>query len=249
MSITYKLNRICPICGTKISDKNKSGFCNRHRDRTGKNNPFFGKHHSKETVEQIKKTCAVRTHELWQNEDYRNHVIDGATGLKRSDEFKELQRQHALEQFEDPEQREIRAKRMRQSWIDGVIHKNEHYSPNFSKEQIQFGEELQKLLGDKADKLEFHATINYDESKWLFPDFRFNNFIIEYNGTFWHADPKKFNADDIVHHEIKAKEIWERDENRRSIFKKLGYILIEVWSDDYKANKEQVLNEIVRKIL
>ena len=138
---------------------------------------------------------------------------------------------------------------MRQSWIDGVIHKNEHYSPNFSKEQIQFGEELQKLLGDKADKLEFYATINYDESKWLFPDFRFNNFIIEYNGTFWHADPKKFNADDIVHHEIKAKEIWERDEIRRSIFKKLGYILIEVWSDDYKANKVQVLNEIVRKIL
>jgi len=42
---------------------------------------------------------------------------------------------------------------------------------------------------------------------------------------------------------------WERDETRRSIFKKLGYILIEVWSDDYKANKEQVLNEIVRQIL
>ena len=41
MSLTYKLNRICPVCGTKISDKNKSGFCNRHRDRTGKNNSFL----------------------------------------------------------------------------------------------------------------------------------------------------------------------------------------------------------------
>ena len=138
---------------------------------------------------------------------------------------------------------------MRQSWIDGEIHKNEHYSPNFSKEQMAFGEELRKLLGDKADKLEFHAIINYDESKWIFPDFKFDNFIIEYQGNFWHADPKKFKADDIVHHDITAKEIWERDEFRRTIFKNQGYILIEVWADDYKENKEKILTELVKRLL
>ena len=90
MSLTYKLNRTCPVCGKLINDKNKSGYCNKHRDRTGANNSFFGKHHSKETVEQIKKTCAIRSHELWQNDEYRTHVIENATGLKRSDEFKEF---------------------------------------------------------------------------------------------------------------------------------------------------------------
>ena len=54
MSITYKLNRTCPTCGIRISDKNKSGFCNKHRDRTGINNPFFGKTHSKDTKEILK---------------------------------------------------------------------------------------------------------------------------------------------------------------------------------------------------
>lgn len=248
MSLTYKLNRTCPVCGKLINDKNKSGYCNKHRDRTGANNSFFGKHHSKETVEQIKKTCAIRSHELWQNEEYRTHVIENATGLKRSDEFKELQRQHALEQFDNPVQRELRAKRMKQSWVDGNIHKTEHYSSNFSKEQTEFGEELKKILGEASNDLECNATIKYDD-KWIFPDFKFKNFIIEYNGNFWHADPNKFKADDIVHHNITAKEIWKRDDFRRSVFEKQGYIVIEVWADDYKENKEKILNEIVRQIL
>lgn len=248
MSATYKLNRVCPVCKKLLSDKNKTGYCNKHRDRTGANNSFYGKHHSKETVEQIKKTCAIRTHELWQNEEYRTHVIDGATGLKRSEEFKETQRQHALKQFENDEQREIRSKTMKQSWEDGLIHKNEHYSPNFSKEQVEFGEELKTILGEASNDLECNATIKYDD-KWIFPDFKFKNFIIEYNGNFWHADPNKFKADDIVHHNITAKEIWKRDDFRRTVFEKQGYIVIEVWADDYKENKEKILNEIVRQIL
>jgi len=249
MSVTYRLNKLCPVCGKKLSDKNKSGYCNIHRDRTGENNSFFGKHHSKETVEQIKKTCAIRTHELWQNDEYRNHVIDGATGLKRSEEFKELQRQHALEQFDNPDQRELRAKRMKQSWIDGNIHKTEHYSPNFSKEQTEFGEELKKLLGENSVNLDCKSTISYEDGKWLFPDFKYKNYIIEYNGDFWHANPKQFNADDIVHHNIKAKEIWEKDKLRNELLEKLGYIVINIWASEYKENKEHVLNEIVRKIL
>lgn len=175
-------------------------------------------------------------------------MIDGATGLKRSDEFKETQRQHALKQFENNEQREMRSKTMKQSWEDGLIHKNEHYSPNFSKEQVEFGEELKKILGEAGNDLECNATIKY-EDKWIFPDFKFKNFIIEYNGNFWHADPNKFKADDIVHHNITAKEIWKRDDFRRTVFEKQGYIVIEVWADDYKENKEKILNEIVRQIL
>lgn len=64
MSSTYKLNRVCPVCGKLLNDKNKTGYCNKHRDRTGANNSFYGKRHSKETVDKIKKTCAIRSHEL-----------------------------------------------------------------------------------------------------------------------------------------------------------------------------------------
>ena len=113
MSITYKLNRTCPTCGVRISDKNKSGFCKKHLDRTGENNPFFGKTHSKETREILKIKCKEATTKMWQDEEYRNKVIQNATGLKRDEKFKETQRQNAYKQFQDKHQRDIRSERMR----------------------------------------------------------------------------------------------------------------------------------------
>lgn len=65
MSDTYKLNRTCPTCGKRISDKNKSGYCNRHRDRTGSNNPFYGKTHSQETINSLKEKCSIASTKKW----------------------------------------------------------------------------------------------------------------------------------------------------------------------------------------
>ena len=64
MSHTYKLNRTCPTCGKSISDKNKSGYCNRHRDRTGTNNTFYGKTHSQETINSIKEKSIGITNQI-----------------------------------------------------------------------------------------------------------------------------------------------------------------------------------------
>jgi len=50
----YKLNKRCPTCNKLLLDKNTSGFCNKHRDRTGLNNSFYGKTHSLETISKIK---------------------------------------------------------------------------------------------------------------------------------------------------------------------------------------------------
>ena len=63
MSSTFKLNRTCPTCGCKVSDKSKTGYCTHHRPRTGENNPFFGKHHnfSEEKREEIRKKISALT--------------------------------------------------------------------------------------------------------------------------------------------------------------------------------------------
>lgn len=74
MGITYHLNRVCPVCGVRVSDTNKSGYCNRHRDRTGTNNSFYGKKHSKETIDKLKVSCKKASIKLWQNENYANNV-------------------------------------------------------------------------------------------------------------------------------------------------------------------------------
>ena len=71
MPTTYKLGKTCKICGKKLSDLNKSGFCNIHRDRTGANNPFFGKHHSKEILDKAKEKCRAASIKKWEDPEYR----------------------------------------------------------------------------------------------------------------------------------------------------------------------------------
>lgn len=44
----------CPGCGIEYRTCNKPSTCPGCRDRTGKNNPFFGKSHSKETKEKLR---------------------------------------------------------------------------------------------------------------------------------------------------------------------------------------------------
>ena len=75
MSATYKLDKHCPICGKLLADKNKTGYCSIHRDRTGASNPFYGKTFSKETLDKIKEHCAESSKKLWENEEYRNKVV------------------------------------------------------------------------------------------------------------------------------------------------------------------------------
>ena len=248
MASGHKLNKHCLKCGCRISDKNKSGYCNAHRDRTGANNPFFGRKHSKETVDKIKLATADASKKLWEDDSYRAKVISGMTGLTRSDEFKALQSKNAHEQFKDPEQRKLRAERFKQTWKSGAIVWHQHVSPNFSKEQLQFGEDLRQSLGESASKLESMKTIPYGD-KWIFPDFTFGKYIIEYDGDFWHANPAKYQATDIIHHNITAKDIWEHDKERLDVLRGMGYTVISVWASEYKADKANVIKRIASVLL
>lgn len=244
-----KERKHCPICGKELLLKNKTGYCNQHRPRTGENNSFFGKHHnfSEEKKEEIRKKLSDNAKRCWASEEYRKLQKETTTGLKRSDEFKEGQRKNARNQMKDPKQRELRSKKMKESWETGKIVPNptNNTRPNFSKEEIKFGEQLEKVLGKKLLRKQ---SIRLDDGHWILPDFVLDDFIIEYNGSFWHADPRKYKAEDVIHHNYTAKQIWERDEYRREVYKSKGYKLIEVWSEDYHNNPEEVISQVVKKI-
>ena len=127
--------RFCKKCGKLLSKNCKGEYCNIHRDRTGANNPFFGKKHSEETKKKLIKSCSEASKKLWENDEYRKKVIGNATGIKRSDEFKEKQRLNAILQFQDEEQRKLRSNSMKESWKKGLITSTEHLSTNSSKQE------------------------------------------------------------------------------------------------------------------
>lgn len=254
MSYTYHLNKVCPICGVKLADKNKSGYCNKHRDRTGANNPFYGKKHSKETIDKLKASCKEASIKLWQNENYANNVKKGLKSDKNikahtSKEFRKKQSEHALQQMKDKAQLQIRSDSMKNNWETGKIAWHAHTCPNFSKDEIKFGEMLKNKLTIYSDELDTSFKIErLDLPKHYFcPDFKFRNFVIEFDGDFWHAHNRL--AEDIVHHNVTAKEIWEKDELKNLTYKKAGFTVIRVWQSDFLADKEKCVSNIVKILL
>ena len=73
-----------------------------------------------------------------------------------------------------------------------------------------------------------------------------HNLIIEFNGDYWHCNPKKYLPDYIHPHKKKtAKDIWEEDEKRIDKIKKFGYNLEVIWESDF--NDLTLLKKIIRK--
>ena len=85
----------------------------------------------------------------------------------------------------------------------------------------------------------------YDQSKNkpYYYDFSYKNKIIEYNGDYWHANPEIYSADYCFKDEIKASDIWERDNRKLSFAKTKGYGVLVIWHSEYKKDKITVLKK------
>lgn len=151
--------------------------------------------------------------------------------------------------MKDKLQLQIRSDSMKNSWETGKIVWHVHTCPNFSKDEIKFGEMLKDKLTIYGDELDTSFKIErLDLPKHYFcPDFKFRNFVIEFDGDFWHAHSRL--AEDIVHHNVTAKEIWEKDELKNLTYRKAGFTVIRVWQSDFLANKEKCINNIVKILL
>ena len=78
--------------------------------------------------------------------------------------------------------------------------------------------------------------------------------MVEFHGDFWHANPSKYKADDIIKlrgGKFKtAQELWDRDTIKMQVFEQQrGYPHRVIWESDFLNNKQQTVNEVVEWIL
>lgn len=187
----FNLLCYCLKCNKEISCGNKTGYCNSCRDRTGENNPFFQKHHTKETIDDLKNKCSVAAKKLWEDDEYREKVITNMS-KPRNEQFAMDQSKRALEWYKNnPEQRVIRSEIMKNTWESGNMVKST-YSCNFSKPE----KELYKLLKTLNINFKEKYTLKI-ASSWFYPDIIDLNkkIIVEYYGDYWHCHPKKYDGD------------------------------------------------------
>lgn len=85
-------------------------------------------------------------------------------------------------------------------------------------------------------------TLKYKNKSFIY-DICVDNKIIEYNGTYWHADPRFHNKTDILRKNIIAEEIWKKDEIKRKAAIENGYEILIIWEHDFKNNEEREIKK------
>lgn len=80
-------------------------------------------------------------------------------------------------------------------------------------------------------------------------DYSLHNKIIEFNGDYWHANPKKYKSTDVIMTRrlgpITADFIWAEDKKRTNELESLGYKVLIIWEYDYKENTEREIQKCI----
>lgn len=231
--------KTCKTCSKPLSRGNKSGFCSSHRDRSGANNPFYGKKHNPETIETAKDKCRTASIELWKDTEYRNSVITNSSKPRHEGFGKEQSDRMTKWYLDNPEQKDIRSKRMKMSWENGEIEPTIN-SINESKDEIT----LRRLCEEVFDKVR-KKTLKFD-GKWYYPDILINDsHIIEFFGDYWHANPNRYDPLESPNKTgITCQEIWGKDATRINGLIANGYHVKIIWQSEFKENRDNVMSHI-----
>ena len=76
-------------------------------------------------------------------------------------------------------------------------------------------------------------------------DFCYNHKIIEFNGAFWHANPKIYLSDHYIKEGQCAQYIWDKDLDKKNTAINAGYDVMVVWESEYKNDPDAVISKCV----
>ena len=78
-------------------------------------------------------------------------------------------------------------------------------------------------------------------------DFCLNKKFIEFNGDYWHMNPKLYKATDINKTSKKtAQEIWDYDAKKKKCAEDCGYKILYIWESEYIESKEKVIKKCMK---
>lgn len=121
------------------------------------------------------------------------------------------------------------------------------------KEIVKFLPETDIIWHADHPRKEWKIKTEFDMfTKTYFYDF-FNQTtgkIIEFNGDFWHGNPRIYKADDLINYpgksiKIKVSELWQYDEDKRNIAMLHPDIkeYLVIWEKDWYEDREGVIEK------
>lgn len=141
-------------------------------------------------------------------------------------------------------------KRYGQNWLPMKILATHSQGP-VSKAERRF---VQMLLdngihGESCLSKNGQWSIKTDQRSYFF-DFAVPelNKLIEFNGDFWHANPKRYKHDQVISFgsfKAKAEDLWSRDAKKVQAANDQGYQVLTVWESDFNRNPTQEIQRCI----
>jgi very-short-patch-repair endonuclease len=179
--------------------------------------------------------------------EYIEHIMHIRYGMSRK-EYLSKKGKEAWEKLTDEE---------KENWLNRSI-----FSPDrkHNKSSGYFSSKIESLICNALSdyKIDFiqQMIIRYGKGHsrkhYLYDIYiKKYNLIIEINGDFWHANPNKYKETDKLNLPsgmITAKEIWNKDSEKKSMAIEYGYNIIEIWESEIKLkNNEQLIKMVYEK--
>ena len=74
---------------------------------------------------------------------------------------------------------------------------------------------------------------------------------IEFQGDYWHANPKQYKSSDIIRlrkNTLQAQEIWKKDAHKKKLCTDKGITLFTIWESEWNENPENVKIKILENL-
>ena len=85
--------------------------------------------------------------------------------------------------------------------------------------------------------------MTYEDHKFAY-DFTYKDKIIEFNGDYWHCNPKIYSRDFVNKRlNMTAEDIWNKDHIKEECAIRNGYKYLVVWELDYNQDPQHIINK------
>lgn len=211
--------------------------------RVGKNNPFFTGMTEERRVEVIKKLIErakdperIKRGIKTTKEKYKNGYQHWSKTCSK-EELKQI-----LDRAKITREQNLSSGKSR---VAGFESKAEKQIAEFLEEyNIKYSKQTTIKRTDKPAGQSGHSYFSYD---YKILD---HNAILEYNGTYWHCDPRKYDKDFYNFNKKEtAQKIWDRDSEKKRLAESLGYKFLVIWEEDVKRKTKEEFKEYVIKFL
>lgn len=237
----FILQRECPTCHRIILTKSKDRTicCRNHLNKIGnkinckacslelqkgEGNPFYGKKHKKTTKVKIslsRKDKATKENNPMANPIYRERAKNNLIKRWESGELEET--------------RKLLSNKMKETIKNGKI-------KSFITSKAEY--EIKNTIENLGYFVEHSFRVESKICDLYIPEL---NLVIEYNGDYWHCNPKKYKETFYNRKKKKfASEIWDYDKSKLELLTNLNYNLHVIWESDYKSDPS-IIQNIIKK--